>query len=249
MPRILLDALSEAVRTCPEKRDRDAWAKWRGSYLIRALRLAFQDKTARKLIESNLPEADKAADLVVEMLRADPTANARQYTITEERAAVLLWATWARVVPEPERLQGLHWPGGRGKEQPIFDLLLTLGDAAPHFQAEALSVHLRMALLWLHDRVAGLTGQDAAGSATKEQPFPWKRAILAFAILIILVLCAVIAAWLWGDGHNLLQKIGNCRWLLVFVFAVGSFVAFCILGREGWRKVRKIWNSWKGEAQ
>jgi hypothetical protein len=80
------------------------------------------------------------------------------------------------------------------------------------------------------------------------QVLPWGRAILAFAVVIVAAVFAVIAAWLWGQGDNLLQKIGNCGWLFVSVFTVA--VPFCalILGRIGWSHVMKMYHWLRGEA-
>jgi hypothetical protein len=78
--------------------------------------------------------------------------------------------------------------------------------------------------------------------------FPWGRASLAIAILIVLESFAVMGAWVWGDGLNLLQKIGNCWWLLAFVPTAAPFVFRLIVGREGWSQVKKKWHSWRGEA-
>ena len=82
----------------------------------------------------------------------------------------------------------------------------------------------------------------------REAAFPWGRASLAIALLILLELFAVIGAWQWGDGHNLLQKIGNCWWLLAFVFTAVTIASPFILGRTGWSQVKKMWHSGRGEA-
>ena len=77
---------------------------------------------------------------------------------------------------------------------------------------------------------------------------PWRRASLAIALLIVLEFSAVMGALHWGDGDNPLQKIGNCWWLLAFVFAVVSLISRFIVGRNGWSQVKKRWHSWKSEA-
>ena len=76
--------------------------------------------------------------------------------------------------------------------------------------------------------------------------FPWGRATLAIAILAALELSAMIGAWLWGNGDNLFQKIGNFWWLLTFVFAAAVLSCRFILGKAGWTQAKKWWHSWRG---
>jgi hypothetical protein len=73
--------------------------------------------------------------------------------------------------------------------------------------------------------------------------FPRGRGILACALVIVLGLLAVIGAWQWGEGDNLLQKIGNCWWLVGLASAAAPFVFRLILGREGWAQVKRKWYS------
>lgn len=100
----------------------------------------------------------------------------------------------------------------------------------------------------MEEAAAGLSdiGQPSPGAVGAV--FPWGRAILAFGLLIVLELIAVIAAWLWGQGDNPLQKIGNCWWLLASLLPVVALVSRLILGRKGWSQVKKMWHSWRGEA-
>ena len=106
----------------------------------------------------------------------------------------------------------------------------------------------------LHDLIPKV--EDLATVALVETPqqvegkvqwgnFPWRRLVLLVAILLTLELCAVIGAWCWGTGNNLLQRVGNCWWLLTLVFTAVVIVSPFVLGKEGWQEVKKIWNSWR----
>lgn len=95
---------------------------------------------------------------------------------------------------------------------------------------------------------AGLSHIGQPSSGAMGAVFPWGRAILAFALLIVLELFALIAAWLWGQGDNLLQKIGNCWWLLTLVFAAVTLVSPLIFGRIGWSHVMKMYHWLRGET-
>jgi hypothetical protein len=75
----------------------------------------------------------------------------------------------------------------------------------------------------------------------------WLRVILLVVLLIVLEVFAVTAAWRWGDGDNLVQKISNCWWLPSSIGAFCLFLSSLVLG--GWRKVKKIWDSLVGEVQ
>jgi hypothetical protein len=95
---------------------------------------------------------------------------------------------------------------------------------------------------------AGLNHISQPSPGAMGAVFPRVRLGLAITLSIVLESLAVLLAWQWGDGNNLLQKIGNCWWLLVFVSAAAPFVFRLILGREGWSQVKKKWHSWRGEA-
>jgi hypothetical protein len=90
---------------------------------------------------------------------------------------------------------------------------------------------------------AGLTHTSQPSPGAMGAVLPWGRASIALVLLIVLELFAVIGAWQWGDGHNLLQKIGNCWWLLTAAFTVAITVSYFILGKVGWSQVKKMWPS------
>jgi hypothetical protein len=111
----------------------------------------------------------------------------------------------------------------------------------------AVEAHLKT-LERQHDEKAESVPEPIQVAFAKGAVLPWWRASLAFALLIVLELIAVIAAWLWGQGDNPLQKIGNCWWLLASLLPVVALVSRLILGRKGWSQVKKMWHSWRGEA-
>ena len=91
--------------------------------------------------------------------------------------------------------------------------------------------------------------QDAPSAGEAVSPFPWGRVFLLAVLLLVLESGAIVAACYLGEGKNALQSIGACWWLLAFVFTIIVLVAPIILGREGWLRVKRWWNSAMGEAQ
>jgi hypothetical protein len=99
----------------------------------------------------------------------------------------------------------------------------------------AVKVELQEAAIRL--RLQGPSGQ------AHETGFSWVRAVIAFALLIVIELSAVAVALVWGEGSNLVQKIGNCWWLLTAAFTVVIVASYFIFGKAGWSKVKKLWPS------
>ena len=69
-----------------------------------------------------------------------------------------------------------------------------------------------------------------------------EQVIIAVALLVLLESFAVAGAWCWGEGENILQKIGNCWWLFVVVFGAVSLACPFILGKKTWLRIKTIWN-------
>jgi len=163
-----------------------------------------------------------------------------------------LWRKWGSLTGDGTLRPAPAYPGvdRLGQDVGRFKQALLGPFSLPMFSEDAPRAAEKTcdALRWLRGALAGAGGAASDAGQGGGIAFPWGRASLAFALLIGLELFAVIAAWLWGQGDNLLQKIGNCWWLLASVLPVVALVSRRILGRTGWSQVKKMWHSWRGEA-
>lgn len=104
----------------------------------------------------------------------------------------------------------------------------------PGFYCSSLD-DLFSASVWAIDLLA----LHKAGSVTMTS-HTWKRLILVGFLLILFLLGASIAACIWGSGENSFQRIINSSWLLGLVFVGWGCLASFIMGRETWRRIKKL---------
>jgi hypothetical protein len=100
-------------------------------------------------------------------------------------------------------------------------------------------------LEWAMAQAWETTGQGGAPINRQKTPFPWGRAILCSVIFCACGASAILIAWLWEEGQNLIQKVGNGLWLFAPAFGISSVASALILGKEAWSRVRNAWQVWK----
>jgi hypothetical protein len=164
----------------------------------------------------------------------------------------VLWHSWCSLAGDGTLRPAPPYPGADRLEREGRRFIWALSGpfSIPLFSLDAPRAAEKAcdALRWLRGALAGAGGAASDAGQGGGIAFPRGRAYIALALVILLELLAVIGASLWGDGHNLLQKIGSCWWLLASVPTTAPLVLRVILGREGWSQLKKWWHSWRGET-